>query len=122
VQRGLQQDAVERHLPLTAVAFDILLALADGDRHGYSIMQDVDRRADGRTTLHAGTLYRALARLLDARLVQELEERPGPERDDGRRRYYRLTALGRAVAAAEAARLASRVRDARARKLLKAGR
>ena len=109
----------ERHLPLTAVVFEILLALADGDRHGYDVMRDVERRTEGQIVLHAGTLYRALSRLLDQRLIEELDDRTGPD-DDERRRYYRLTPLGRAVARAEAARLASQVNAAR--RLLRGGR
>ncbi|MFP5378794.1 MAG: PadR family transcriptional regulator [Vicinamibacteria bacterium] len=106
-------------LPLTPVAFEILLALADEDRHGYSIMQEVAQRSGGAVALHAGTLYRALARLLESALIEELDERPA-RGDDERRRYYRLTARGRAVAAAEAARLAGQVEAARVRRLLKA--
>lgn len=103
----------DRFLPLTAVVFEILLALADGDRHGYDIMQDVERRTGGQIVLHAGTLYRALSRVLDQGLIEELDERPDPEAHDERRRYYRLTALGRAVARAEADRLQSQVSAAR---------
>lgn len=105
-------------LPLTPVAFEILLALAEEERHGYHIMQAVERRTDGRISLHAGTLYRALARLVDARLIEELDERPDPSTDE-RRRYYRLTTFGREVAAAEASRLESQVRAARAVQLLR---
>lgn len=100
-------------LPLTPVAFEILLSLADGEQHGYRIMQDVEARTGGRITLHAGTLYRALARLLEHELIEELSERPDPASTDGRRRYYRLTARGLAVARAEAARLADQVAAAR---------
>jgi DNA-binding PadR family transcriptional regulator len=105
-------------LPLTPVAFEILLALADGEQHGYSIMREVERRSGGAVALHPGTLYRALARLLESGLIEELDERPDPEHDDERRRYYQLTARGIAVARAEAERLASQVASARARKLL----
>jgi DNA-binding PadR family transcriptional regulator len=111
--------APESFLPLTAVVFEILLALAGGEFHGYDIMHEVESRSAGRIVLHAGTLYRALHRLLGARLVEELDERPDPRIDDERRRYYRLTALGRAVAVAEARRLASQVNAARSRRLLK---
>jgi DNA-binding PadR family transcriptional regulator len=111
---------VERFLPLTPVAFEILLALADGEQHGYSIMREVARRSGSAVVLHPGTLYRALARLLEGGLIGELEERPDAEHDDERRRYYRLTALGVAVARAEAERLASQVAAARERKLLNA--
>lgn len=104
-------------LPLTPMAFEILLALADGEQHGYRIMQEVNTRARGTVTLHAGTLYRALARLLEQELIEELDARPTAH-DDERRRYYRLTDRGRAVARAEAARLASQLATARARRLL----
>jgi DNA-binding PadR family transcriptional regulator len=110
--------AVERFLPLTPVVFEILLALASGDQHGYAVMQEVERRSGGAVALHAGTLYRALSRLLDDGLIEELDERPAADVDDERRRYYRLTALGRSVARAEAARLADQVGAARARRLL----
>jgi DNA-binding PadR family transcriptional regulator len=103
----------ESFLPLTPVVFEIALALAGGERHGYEIMQDVEQRTDGRIVLHPGTLYRALARLLDQKLIEELDERPVADRDDERRRYYRLTALGQAVARAEVDRLASQVSAAR---------
>jgi DNA-binding PadR family transcriptional regulator len=105
-------------LPLTPVAFEILLALADGEQHGYSVMREVERRSAGTVTLHPGTLYRALARLLESGLIAELDERPDPQNDDERRRYYQLTERGIAVARAEAERLASQLAAARARKLL----
>ena len=107
-------------LPLTPVAFEILLSLAEEERHGYHIMQAVDRRTEGRISLHAGTLYRALARLVDAGLIEELDERPDPSTDE-RRRYYRLTSFGREVAQAEAVRLESQVRAARALQLFRRG-
>ena len=103
---------------LTPLAFDILLALATEDRHGYAILQDIADRSGGRIRPHAGTLYRAIARLVDAGWVTELDERPDPEDDDERRRYYGLTPAGRRIAAAEAQRLEHQVRAARARKLL----
>lgn len=109
---------VERFLPLTPVVLEIAIALAGGERHGYDIMQDVERRTDGRIVLHPGTLYRALARLLDQKLIEELDERRGD--DDERRRYYRLTPLGRAVARAEVERLATQV--SAARRLFRGGR
>lgn len=108
----------EHLLPLTSVAFEILLSLAEGEQHGYRIMQDVAARTGGRITLHAGTLYRALARLLEHELIEELDERPKPDANDERRRYYRLTSRGLAVARAEAQRLEGQVATARARKLL----
>jgi DNA-binding PadR family transcriptional regulator len=108
----------EAFLPLTPVAFEILLALADGERHGYSIMREVARRSSGAVTLHPGTLYRALARLLESGWIDELDERPDAANDDERRRYYRLTERGIAVARAEAERLAGQLAAARSRKLL----
>ncbi|HXV86792.1 MAG TPA: PadR family transcriptional regulator [Gemmatimonadales bacterium] len=105
-------------LPLTPVAFEILLALADGDRHGYAILQAVDAQTAGALRLHPGTLYRALARLADSHLIQELDQQPAGEGDDERRRYFRLTALGHRVAAAEARRLETQLRCARRRRLL----
>src|SRR5258706_5441317 len=104
-------------LPLSPVVFEILLALADQARHGYSILQEVESRASGAVSLHAGTLYRALARLLEANLIEETDEHP--DHDDERRRYYRLTPRGIAVAKAEAGRLEGQVIAARARRLLK---
>jgi DNA-binding PadR family transcriptional regulator len=95
----------ESLLPLPAAAFHILVALADGDRHGYAIMQDVAAGTGGRLKLNPGTLYTTIRRLLDQGLIIELDERPDPEDDDERRRYYRLTDTGREVAKAEAARL-----------------
>ena len=109
-------------LPLTAVAFEILLALADGERHGSSILQEVEARSSGAVSLHAGTLYRALARLLESGLIEELAESPDPSSTDERRRYYALTARGIAVAKAEAGRLEGQVSAARARRLLKGAR
>jgi DNA-binding PadR family transcriptional regulator len=109
----------ETFLPLTAVAFEILLALADGELHGYSIMREVAERSGGTVTLHPGTLYRALARLLESGLIEEVEQRPDPAVDDERRRYYRLTERGIAVARAEADRMASQLAAARSRRLLK---
>jgi DNA-binding PadR family transcriptional regulator len=106
-------------LPLTPAAFEILLALADGDAHGYQIMRAVDARTGGQLTLQAGTLYRALARLLGEGLIAELDERPDPDQDDVRRRYYRLTPFGVRVTAAEVERLSSQVKAARSRRLLR---
>jgi DNA-binding PadR family transcriptional regulator len=111
----------ESFLPLTPVAFEILLALADTDRHGYSILQEVETRSGGAVSLHAGTLYRALARLLESELIEELDS-PDPEHDDERRRYYRLTSRGIAVAKAEVGRLEGQLAAARSRRLLKGAR
>ena len=97
--------------------FHILVALADEDRHGYAIIQDVAARTDASIRLSPGTLYRSIQRMLEDGLIVETDERPSPEDDDERRRYYRLTTLGTAVAKAEAARLMDLVRMARARGL-----
>lgn len=105
-------NEAEGFLPLPTATLHILLALADDDRHGYAIIQDVAARTDGALKLSAGTLYRSIQRMLDAGLIVEPRERP--DEDDERRRYYRITALGRAVAKAEARRLADLVRMARA--------
>jgi DNA-binding PadR family transcriptional regulator len=112
----------ESFVPLTPVAFEILLALADGERHGYSILQEVEHRSGGTVSLHAGTLYRALARLLETELIEELTQAPDPKNDDDRRRYYRLTTRGIAVAKSEVARLEGQLAAARSRRLLKGGR
>jgi len=102
-------------LPLTPPVFHILLALADEERHGYGIMQDVARQTNDALQLGPGTLYGCLKRMLAAGLVEESDERPGTELDDERRRYYRVTDLGRSVVRAEARRLAEAVTAARAR-------
>jgi DNA-binding PadR family transcriptional regulator len=106
------------YLPLSSQAFEVLLTLTTGDQHGYRIMRDVTERSGGALTLHAGTLYRTLARLLEQGLIEELDERPAADADDERRRYYRLTSFGWEVARAEARRLAAQVDLARARRLL----
>jgi len=102
-------------LPLTPPVFHILLALADEERHGYGIMQDVARQTNDALQLGPGTLYGCLKRMLAAGLVEESDERPDPELDDERRRYYRMTALGRKTVRAEASRLAGAVSAANAR-------
>jgi DNA-binding PadR family transcriptional regulator len=105
-------------LPLTPPVFHILLALADEERHGYGIMLDVARQTDDALQLGPGTLYGCLKRMLAAGLLEESEERPDPDLDDQRRRYYRMTALGQAVVIAEAHRLANAVVAARSKRLL----
>ncbi len=104
-------------LPLPAATFHILVSLADEDRHGYAIIQDVAARTAGAVQLSAATLYRSVHRMLEEGLIVEVRERPAPELDDERRRYYRLTPLGTAAARAEARRLAELVAMARARGL-----
>lgn len=101
-------------LPLPTATFHILLSLADEDRHGYAIILDVAGRTGGEVKLSAGTLYRSIQRMLEQGLISEIEERPAPELDDERRRYYRITPFGEAVARAEARRLSELLRLARA--------
>ena len=104
-------------LPLTPAIAHILLALADQDRHGYAIMQEVERITDGATRMGPGTLYGTIKRMLAADLIEEAEERPDPDLDDERRRYYRATPLGRAVLEAETTRMASLLSAARAKRV-----
>lgn len=104
----------ETLLPLPPAVFHILLALADGDRHGYAVIQEVEARTGGKVRLSAGTLYRSIQRMLEQGLIVEARERPLPELDDERRRYYRITSFGVRVAKAEARRLAQLVDMARA--------
>ena len=101
-------------LPLPSATFHILMALASEDRHGYAIIQDIEQRTDGALRLSAGTLYRSIQRMLEQGLLVETNDRPAPELDDERRRYYRITPFGTKVAQAEANRLSELVRMARA--------
>ena len=107
-------DRVEDFLPLQPAVFHILMALAEDDRHGYAIIQNVAERTGGAVKLSAGTLYRSIQRMLEEGLLVEIDDRPDPEEDDERRRYYRITPLGRNVARAEAQRLIDLVKMARA--------
>jgi DNA-binding PadR family transcriptional regulator len=104
----------ESLLPLPSATFHILLALAAEDRHGYAIIQEVARRTNNRLKLGAGTLYRSLQRMLEQGLIVETGDRPDPDQDDERRRYYRITRYGESVARAEAGRLTELVKLARA--------
>ena len=106
-------DDIAALLPLPPVTFHILLALSDQDRHGYAIIQEVEERTGGELRLSAGTLYRSIHRMLEQGLVVETRERPAPEDDDERRRYYRITRLGIETAKAEARRLEQLVKLAR---------
>lgn len=108
----------EAFLPLTPAVFHILLALADRERHGYGIMQDIAARTDGTMRMGPGTLYGSIKRMLADGLIEESGERPDPELDDERRRYYRLTELGRRVLGAEALRLDQLLRIAQAKHVL----
>jgi DNA-binding PadR family transcriptional regulator len=105
-------------VPLRPVEFQVLLSLSQGERHGYGILQEALALSEGASVLEPGTLYRALRRMLRAGLVAEAAGRPDPERADERRRYYRLTDLGRRVASAEASRMQRLVSAARAFRLL----
>lgn len=100
-----EQPAPGDFLPLAPAVFHILLCLGEGDRHGYALKREIARRTGGKVTLGAGALYGAINKLLDQELIEESGDRPDPHLDDERRRYYRLTALGRKVAQAEAARM-----------------
>ncbi len=106
-------------LPLTPAVLHILLALADEERHGYGIMREVEDRTGRETRLGPGTLYGSIKRMLANGLIEESDERPDPELDDQRRRYYRITEFGRRVAGADAERLASLVRTARTKRLIR---
>jgi DNA-binding PadR family transcriptional regulator len=110
----MPDSEIDAFLPLPTAAFHILIALADRDRHGYSIMQDVAARTGGAVQLSAGTLYSSMRRMLEQGLIEELGESPEPSNTDERRRYYRLARLGRRVAAAEVARLNALLQQARA--------
>ena len=106
-------ESVEALLPLPPATFHILLSVANGERHGYAIIQEVEEATDGELKLSAGTLYRSIARMVEQGLIAEVAKRRTPEEDE-RRRYYRITTFGTAVARAEAARLSQLLRLARA--------
>ncbi|HZC05259.1 MAG TPA: PadR family transcriptional regulator [Ktedonobacterales bacterium] len=103
---AIEEDELAAGLPLTPAVFHIMLALADGERHGYSILREVERYTEGRLKLGPTTLYRSIRQMQAAGYIVETESRPDPELDDERRRYYRLTDAGRRVALAETRRLA----------------
>jgi DNA-binding PadR family transcriptional regulator len=114
---NLKTDSAHR-LPLTPAVFHILLALADGERHGYAIMQEVAQSTGSQIKMGPGTLYGTIKRLLESQLIEESDERPDPQLDDERRRYYRLTGAGEQVVRAEARRYADMVAIARGKKLI----
>lgn len=118
MEKSLQNP--EELLPLTPAVFNILLALADGEKHGYGILLEVEANTNGRAVVGPGTLYGSIKRMLNAGLIEESDERADPEMDDQRRRYYRLTGLGQRVLGLEAERLASQVRIARQKSVLAA--
>lgn len=107
------------YLPLTPAMFQILVSLADGEKHGYAIIKDVQRRSGGKIRLGAGTLYAIVKRFVQDGLIVETDERPDPALDDERRRYYKLSENGRAVAVAEARRMEDVLTEARARLMLR---
>jgi DNA-binding PadR family transcriptional regulator len=112
-----KSQAVEGLLPLKPALYLILLALTDGDRHGYGLKKEIISRTDGKVRLGAGTLYRSIRQLVDLGLIEESSQRPDPALDDERRRYFHLTQFGRQVARAETERLAELVRIAQASRL-----
>lgn len=116
--RRLPARAPASLLPLTPALYHFLLALADGEKHGYAVLKEVGRRTGGRVRLSAGTLYGLVKRALDEGLIVESDDRPDPALDDERRRYYRLTDFGRDTARAHAERLEEEVSMARDKKLL----
>jgi DNA-binding PadR family transcriptional regulator len=114
----VKKRAIESHLPLSSQVFHVLLALADGEKHGYVISKEIARRTGNEVRLSAGTLYGIIKRLLDDGLIEESADRPDFSLDDQRRRYYRLTKLGHAVAEAEAERMERVIAMARAKRVL----
>jgi DNA-binding PadR family transcriptional regulator len=108
----------ESFLPLSLSVLHILLSLADGERHGYGIMKEVANRTDGKVRLGPGILYGNIKRLIQEGLIEKADERPDPELDDERRRYYRLTGYGRKVVLAEVQRLSQLISMARAKRIL----
>ena len=104
-------------LPLPPAQTHILLALADGEKHGYAVMREVEQMTDGEVTMGPGTLYGAIKRMLNAGLIEESDERPDPELDDERRRYYRTTGFGARVLTAELTRLDQLIRTAQAKQV-----
>ena len=113
--RAMKQDPYAL-LPLRPVAYQVLLALAEGERHGYGIVQDISQRTAARMTLEPGNLYRTLKWMLDHELIEESDRRPAPELDDERRRYYRITRFGWRVGVAETARLEALVSEAKTKR------
>jgi len=113
-QFTMDEPTPDSLLPLPTAVFHILIAVADRDRHGYSIMQDVSARTAGKVRLSPGTLYSSIRRMLEQGLIEELADSPDPSNSDERRRYYRVTRFGKRVAAVEVERLKALIREARA--------
>ena len=111
-------ERADDHLPLAPAVFHVLLALADGEKHGYAVMKEVRTRTNGAVSLSASTLYGIVKRLVESGLIEESSERPDPALDDERRRYYRLSDFGRVVAVAESRRLEATLGIARAKRLI----
>jgi len=105
--------------PLKAAVFQVLLSLAEGDKHGYAVLKDVEEESEGEVKLSTGTLYAVFKRLLAEGLIAECRSRPPVEEDDQRRRYYRITPAGRAAAVAEAERMEKLLAQARGAKLIR---
>jgi DNA-binding PadR family transcriptional regulator len=103
-------NPIDQFLPLPLPVFHMLLALMEGERHGYALKREILNRTNGKLKLGSGALYGSISKMLDQGLIEESEDRPGPHLDDERRRYYRITPLGRRVAQAEAVRLRQLVR------------
>ncbi len=108
-----KQNAPDRLLPLSLAVFHMLLELTEGERHGYALKRAILQRTQGKLNLGSGALYGSINKMLEQGLIEESDERPDPHLDDERRRYYRITRLGRRVAQAEAVRLAGLVRLAK---------
>jgi DNA-binding PadR family transcriptional regulator len=114
----IKTQTPESFIPLTPAVFHIMLALADGEKHGYAIMQEVEAISYDQIKMGPGTLYGSIKRMIAHGLIEEVDERPDPNLDDQRRRYYRLTGLGSAVLSAEAQRLAVLLDRARTKQVL----
>jgi DNA-binding PadR family transcriptional regulator len=111
-------ESISSQQPLTPAVFHILMALADGEKHGYSIMKDVETQTGGKLKMGPGTLYGSIKRMLAAGFIEEADERPDPALDDERRRYYRLSSMGQTVLSAESQRLEQAVKIARQKQVL----
>jgi DNA-binding PadR family transcriptional regulator len=120
MQETSKKQSIEDLLPLRPMEFQVLLVLMDGERHGYGIVRDISERTDGKMRPLPGNLYAVLRRLMDSGLLTESARRPAKDRDDERRRYYRITALGQRALAADAERMKGLVRQVEAHALSKA--
>lgn len=114
-------ETINPNQPLTPAVFHILMALADGEKHGYSIMKDVEKQTGGKIKLGPGTLYGSIKRMLAANMIEESDERPDPAMDDERRRYYRMSGVGQTILNMECQRLDQAVKTARQKQVLVCG-